>query len=143
MRNIVLIAATLAVLIAIGGAIYLFNRSGGMTEVEVAAALAERAEEINASGGERFDDFSQLVSAVARERQITIRAESLLEIDALPDDYLDNRRLQSARILCEDEDSRDVMAAGATHVFNWWTADEGQIGMVTFRGDAVCDEYGF
>jgi hypothetical protein len=141
MRIILLIV--IALVVVGGGAYYAFNRGGGLSEAEVAAALAERAAQINAADGERFDDFSQLVSARAVERQITIRGESLLNQDALPEGYLDTRRLQAARILCEDDQTRAVMAGGATHVFNWWSADDQSIGMVTLRGEAVCDELGF
>lgn len=141
MRNITI---ALAVVLVIGGAGFLMlNRDSGLSEVELATALAARADQINGAGGERFDDFSQLASATAVERQITIRAETFLDFAALPEDYLDNRRLQTARILCTEAESRAMMRAGATHVFNWWSADDQNIGMVTLRGEAACAENGF
>jgi len=139
-RNLVF--AALAIVVA-GGAFFFFGRNGGMSEAELIDALAERAAQINSADGERFDDFSELVSATAVERQITVRGETFLDAEAVPEDYLENRRIQTARILCEGEQSRAMMEAGATHVFNWWTADDVSIGMVTLRGDAVCGELGF
>lgn len=141
MRNIVI---ALVALLAIGGAVFFaLNRDSGMSDAEIAAGLAARAAQINEANGERFDDFSQLVSATAVERQITIRAETFLELAVLPEGYLDNRRLQSARILCEDPNSRAMLQSGATYVFNWWSADDQNIGMVTLRGEAACVDNGF
>jgi hypothetical protein len=141
LRNTII--ALVALLVIGGGVFFALNRDSGMSDAELVAALSARAAQINAADGERFDDFSQLVSAIAVERQITIRAETFLEFAALPDGYLDNRRLQAARILCMDAESRAMMRAGATHVFNWWSADDQNIGMVTLRGDATCAENNF
>ena len=131
---------------ALGAAAWFFLLRGdsAMSEAEVTAFLSERASQINdADGGERFDDFSRLVSATAVERQITIRGDSILDADALGEGWLDTRRAQAANRLCNDETTRRAMAGGATHVFNWFSADDQHMGMITIRGEAICAEFGF
>ena len=142
--RLVLSIVILVAALGAGAWFFLLRGDSAMSEAEVTAFLSERASQINgAEGGERFDDFSRLVSATAVERQITIRGDSTLNADTLNDDWIDSRRAQAANRLCNDETTRRAMAGRATHVFNWFSADDQHMGMVTIRGDAICAEFGF
>lgn len=141
MRNILL--AVVALSVVGGGAFMFLGAASKLSDEEIATVLAARADAINATEGERFDDFSRLVWAKAVEKQITIKGEVSMNADSLTDDYLDTRRMQAGAKLCNDEEMRAVMDAGATHVFNWWTQDGESVGMVTLRGAQICEEMGF
>ncbi|HHL22626.1 MAG TPA: hypothetical protein ENJ52_14005 [Aliiroseovarius sp.] len=115
-----------------------------MNADEVSAYLEGMAQEINgADGGLRYDDFSKLINAVHVEKQITIRGDSLLNMDKLGEGYLDSRKDQAANKLCSDADAAAALAGGATFVYNWFSADNQDIGMVTVRGTTFCEENGY
>ena len=140
----------LVVLVAIAVAAYFGLNAAGiiggpaqLTEQEVSERLATYAEQINSDEGVRFDDWSNLVSAVHMERTITIRGETTLDMAALSDDYFSSRAPQIANKLCNDEALRPALAGG-TFNFNWFSADGESLGdMITVRGDEICAEAGF
>lgn len=110
-----------------------------LSDQEVEAGLATYAEQINAEGGLRFDDFSTLSSATAMSKTITIRGESMLDMADINDGYHASRVDQAANKLCNDETLRELLRGRATVNFNWFSADNESIGdMITVRGDEVC-----
>jgi len=132
MNKIVLAVVALAV--AVGG--YFFASSSGllggaMTAEEVATTLNARAKEINDSDGLKYDDFSQLTAAKVDGMTITVDGKSLLKAANVNDSYLGSRTDQAANKLCNDDASKAMLAAGATFVYNWVTADGEEIGTVT------------
>ncbi len=117
---------------------------GAMNEDEVKAWLAEMATEINeADGGLKYDDWSKLTKAVHMERQITIRGESLLNKEQLNEGYIDPRQNQAAGKLCEDDTARAALEGGARLVYNWWSADGEELGMVDVKGADWCASMGY
>ncbi len=110
-----------------------------LSQAEVEAGLASYANEINAEGGLRFDDFSRLSSATAMSQTITIRGDSLLDLADIGDGYHASRVDQVANKLCRDETLRELLRGRATMNFNWFSADNESVGdMITVRGDEVC-----
>ncbi len=147
MNKVVLLA--IVVIVAVGG--YFGARSMGllgggakaMSAEEIGAYLGKMAEEINgADGGLKYDDFSKLVNAVHVEKQITIRGDSILNMDQLGEDYLASREDQAANKLCSNAESAAALAGGATFVYNWFSADGEEIGMVKAYGATYCEDRG-
>ena len=60
--------------------------------------------------------------------------EGLLDMADLDEGYLASREAQAQSKLCADESASAVLTSGATYVFNWFSADDESIGMVTLRG---------
>ena len=135
--------------VAVGGyfggqAMGLFGGEKAMSPEEVSSFLEAHAAEINgADGGLSFDDFSKLVNATHIEKQITIRGDSILNMEQLDESYLSSREAQVANKLCSDEQARAALAGGARFVYNWFSADNERIGGVDAKGATYCADNGY
>ena len=112
-----------------------------MTAEEVEGGLGNYADQINAEGGLKFDDWSKLTKATAVQQTVTIRGESTLNMDQLADNYYSTREPQMANKLCNDPTLRALLRGRATMNFNWFSADNESLGdMITVRGDEICGD---
>ncbi len=138
--------------VAVGGyfggqAMGLFGGAKAMSAEEVSAYLETYAAEINGAGenGLEYDGHSNLVTATHIEKQITIRGNSERNLDQLSDTYMESREGQAANKICNDENARAALDGGAKFVFNWFSADDEHLGMLTIRNrpDPFCEKHGY
>lgn len=121
----------------------LIGGAKALSDDEIAAGLSAYADQINAEGGLRFDDFSELSSATAVEKQITIRGDTFLSMADVGEDYIDSREAQAQNKICSDEALRPLLENRATFMFNWFSSDNERIGGVTLRGESICADGGY
>lgn len=141
------IGIAVAGVVAVGGyfglsAAGIIGAPSVLSDEEVTAGLSAYAEQINAEGGLKFDDFSTLTRATAMNKTITIRGETVLNMADVSASYHGSRVDQGANVLCSDETYRELLRGRATVHFNWFSADGESIGdMISIRGDEVCAIY--
>lgn len=132
-RAVVVAGAVMVALVGCGGS------PDVLSDAEVESGLAAYADEINSPDGLRFDDFSRLTSAMAMNKVISIRGDSILDMADISDSYHSSRIDQATNVLCTDDTLRELLRARATVHFNWYSNDDESIGdMITFRGDEAC-----
>ncbi|MBD3663188.1 hypothetical protein [Sulfitobacter aestuariivivens] len=114
-----------------------------MSDEEVAAYLSSEADEINVADGIKYDDWSRLTKATHVEKQITIRGETIQDMDQLAENYFASRETQAATKLCNDDVAKAALSGGARYIYNWFSADGKELGMVRAGGETWCADQGF
>lgn len=141
----IIVVVVLAVGAYFGGqAMGLFGGAKAMSAEDISKFLEGYAAEINdAEGGLKYDDYSKLVRATHIEQQITIRGDSIRNLDQLSDNYMESREGQAANKICHDEQARAALVGGAKFVYNWFSADNEHLGMLTIRNrpDDFCAKH--
>lgn len=141
-----------AAVIAVGGyfggqAMGLFGASA-LSQEEIMTVLEARAKEINDSGDLKYDGFSRLIKAEHTQRTLIVQAKSTRNLSDLAggqgaEVYLASRVSQAANFLCHDETTRAALAGGAKYRYNWKSADDKEIGLVTATGKSYCTDAGY
>lgn len=115
-----------------------------LSKDEIMTVLKAHADEINASGNLKYDDWSKLNKAVHMEKQLTVYAKSKLTSEKMsggkgPEEYMKSRVAQAKNFLCRDETMRAALAGGARIVYQWSDSEGEHIGSVKAGGEGYCE----